>query len=66
MAIMIALNVFSNSLKKGLLQGFNIWRDRIHQQRRVAKDEHYDQIISGLEMLTVQKQKLRYNIEILK
>lgn len=38
MAIMMALNVFSNSLKKGMLQGLTLWRDRIHQQRRVVMD----------------------------
>lgn len=66
MAILMALNVFSNSVKKGMLQGLNIWRDRIHSHRRVVMDEHYDQLISGLEMLTSQKQKLRYSIEVLR
>lgn len=38
MAIIMALNVFSNSVKRGLLQGFNIWRDKIHEQKRVVMD----------------------------
>lgn len=62
----MALNVFSNNVKKGLLQGFNLWRDKVHEQKRVVMDERYDQIISGLEMLNRQKGKLRYSIGILR
>ena len=66
MAIMMSLNVFSNSLKKGMLQGLTLWRNAIHQQRIVTMDERYDQIISGLEMLSDQKGKLRYNIGVMR
>lgn len=38
MAIIMALNVFSNSVKRGLLQGFNLWRNKIHEQKRVVMD----------------------------
>jgi hypothetical protein len=66
MALIMALNTLSNSVKKGMLQGLNIWRDRIHEQRKMGMDERYDQIISGLEMLGDQKSQLRYRIGILK
>ena len=65
MSIIMGLNVFSNSVKKGLLQGFNIWRNRIHEQRLVVLDERQYQINSGLEVLNSQKSKLRYNMGIL-
>lgn len=48
MAIMMSLNVFSNSLKKGLLQGFTLWRNKIHEHRLVALEERQDQVISGI------------------
>ena len=63
---MMSLNVFSNSLKKGMLQGFTIWRKAIHRQRVAAMDERYDQMISGLEMLNEQKGKLRYSIGVMR
>ena len=66
MAIMMALNVFSNSVKKGLLQGFGLWRSSVHRIRVNTMDERYEQIISGLEMLTEQKSKLRYNIGVMR
>ena len=61
----MGLNVFSNSLKKGMLQGFTIWRNRIHEQRMVVLDERQGEIISGIEVLNNQKNKLRYNMGIL-
>jgi hypothetical protein len=66
MAIVIALNTMSNSVKKGMLQGLNIWKNKIFEHRRIIMDERYDQIISGLEMLTDQRNQKRYRIEILK
>ena len=66
MAIVIALNSLSNSVKKGVLQGLNIWRGKIYGYRRSQMDERYDQIISGLEMLTGQRNQKRYTIEVLK
>ena len=48
MAIIMSLNVFSNSVKKGMLQGFTLWRNRIHEQRLVALEERQDQVISGI------------------
>lgn len=62
MAIVIALNTMSNSVKKGMLQGLNIWKNKIYENRRVMMDERYDQIISGLEMLTEQRNQKRYRI----
>ena len=38
MAIMMSLNVFSNAIKKGMLQGLNLWRDRLHESRRAVMD----------------------------
>lgn len=38
MAIIIALNSLSNSVKKGVLQGFNIWRGKIYEHRRAQMD----------------------------
>ena len=65
MAIIMSLNVFSSSLKKGMLQGFTIWRNRLHEQRVAVLEERQDQVISGLEMLKNQKGKIRYNIGVL-
>ena len=65
MAIIMGLNVFSNSIKKGMLQGFNIWRNKIHEQRLMILDERQEQIVSGLEVLNNQKEKLRINMGIL-
>jgi len=62
MAIVIALNTMSNSVKKGMLQGLNIWKSKIYEHRRIMMDERYDQIISGLEMLTEQRNQKRYRI----
>ena len=62
MAIVIALNTMSNSVKKGMLQGLNIWKNKIYENRRVMMDERYYQIISGLEMLTEQRNQKRYRI----
>lgn len=65
MSIIMGLNVFSNSIKKGMLQGFTIWRSKIHEQRLVQLDYRQEQILSGLDVLVNQKSKLRYNMGIL-
>lgn len=51
MGILMALNSFSGSIKKGMRQGFFIWRDKILIDRRKLMDERYDQIYQGLDML---------------
>ena len=66
MGILMALNSFSGSLKKGLRQGFYIWRDRNSSMKRILMDERYDQIIQGLELLGDQKSELRYRIGVLR
>ena len=38
MAIMMSLNVFSNSIKKGMLEGFSLWRQKVQEQRRGVMD----------------------------
>jgi hypothetical protein len=48
MGILMALNTFSNSIKKGMRQGFGIWLDKAHEHRRVMMDERYDQMVQGL------------------
>ena len=48
-----------------MLQGFNIWRNRIHEQRLMILDERQEQIVSGLEVLNNQKEKLRINMGML-
>lgn len=62
----MALNSFSNSVKKGIRQGFNIWIDKVHEHRRTYMDERYDQMISGLELLGQQRGKIRYRIGVLR
>ncbi len=62
----MALNSFSNNIKKGLRQGFFIWRDKALEFKRVAMDERYDQMISGIELLGDQRSKLKYKIGVLK
>lgn len=38
MGLLMALNSFSNSCKKGLRQGLLIWRDHVKAQRRMQMD----------------------------
>jgi hypothetical protein len=66
MGIMMALNSFSNSIKKGMRQGFGIWLDKVHDNRRVVMDERYDQMIQGLELLGQQRGQVRYRIGVLR
>lgn len=66
MGILMALNTFSNSCKKGLRQGFVIWLDKVHENRRVVMDERYDQMIQGLELLGQQRSQTRYRIGVLR
>ena len=63
---MMSLNVFSNSVKKGMLQGLQLWRAAVHKQRITSMDYRCDQIVSGLEMLTDQKANLRYKIGVMR
>lgn len=62
----MALNTFSNSCKKGMRQGFVIWLDKVHENRRVVMDERYDQMIQGLELLGQQRSQTRYRIGVLR
>lgn len=48
MAIMMGLNVFSNTVKKGMLQGLQLWRKAVHHQKINSMDFRYDQMISGI------------------
>lgn len=48
MGILMALNTFSNSIKKGMRQGFGIWLEKGHEHRRAMMDERYDQMVQGL------------------
>jgi hypothetical protein len=66
MGILMALNTFSNSMKKGMRQGFGIWLDKVHQHRRIVMDERYDQMIQGLELLSDQRSQIRYKIGVLR
>ena len=34
----MALNTCSNSIKKGIRQGFLIWNERLHEQKRVLAE----------------------------
>ena len=63
---MMALNSFSSSLKKGMRQGFFIWRDKNALFKRSMMDERYDQMIQGLEILGDQRSELRYRIGVLR
>jgi len=62
----MALNSFSSSIKKGLRQGFYLWKDRTASFKRVIMDERYDQMIQGLELLGDQRSELRYRIGVLR
>lgn len=66
MGILMALNSFSGSIKKGMRQGFFIWRDKILIDRRKLMDERYDQIYQGLDMLNQHKGQLRYRIGVMR
>lgn len=55
MGIMMALNSFSSSIKKGIRQGFYIWRDKNASFKRSLMDERYDQMAQGIEILRDQK-----------
>lgn len=48
MGVLMALNCFSNSCKKGLRQGLFLWRDHVGAQRRGQLDERYEQMIQGI------------------
>lgn len=52
---MMALNSFSSSIKKGIRQGFYIWRDKNASFKRSLMDERYDQMAQGIEILRDQK-----------
>jgi hypothetical protein len=47
----MALNALSNNVKRGLLQGFVLWRRKLSIFRQKFLDERYDQLAHGLEMM---------------
>ena len=66
MAVLMALNACSSSVKKGIRQGFNLWRTHAYQQRRLAIQERYEQMIHGLDMMADQRGSASYRIGVLR
>lgn len=38
MGVLMALNTCSNSIKKGIRQGFLIWNEKLHEQKRILAE----------------------------
>ena len=41
MGVLMALNACSSSVKKGMRQGFNLWRNHVYEHRKEAIHERY-------------------------
>lgn len=64
--VKISLKALSNSVKKGLKQGFDIWRHCAKQYKQLQMDIKYEELGTGISQLIEEKNSIKYRVAMLR